>query len=90
LGIVEGRWPLIPSTRPFRREEWPVPKFQRIDALNPEKGWLVEYSQEAAGVGERPIRETYRDAKELMGLPKDSLLGYEAVEIVLTKLLSEG
>lgn len=90
LGIIWGRWPLIPSTRPFRREEWPVPKFQRIDALNPAKGWLVEYSQEVAGIGELPIRETYCDAKELMELPKDSLLGYEAVEIVLTKLLSEG
>lgn len=90
LGIIWGRWPLISSMRPFRREEWPVPKFHRIDALRPDKGWLVEYSSEAKGVGEQPIRETYCDAKELMGLPKDSLLGYGAVEIILTKLLSEG
>lgn len=88
LGIIEGRWPLVPSTRPFRREAWPVPKFQRIDALRPDKGWLVEYSSEDSGVGE-PIRETYCDAEELVGLPSDDLLGYGAVEIILTKLLSK-
>lgn len=89
LGIIWGKWPLIPSTRPFRREEWPVPKFRRTDALKPEKGWLVEYSQEVGGIP-APIRETYCDAKSLMGLFEDGDYGYEAIEIVLTRLLSEG
>jgi len=89
LGIILGEWPLIPSTRPFRREEWPVPKFQSIDPMNPSKGWLVEYRQEANG-WELPIRRTYHDAKDLVGLPEDGIDGYKAVEIVLTQLLSEG
>ncbi len=89
LGIIWGEWPLIPSTRPFRREEWPVPKFHRIDWGRPEKGWLVEYDQENDGRG-LPVREVYCDAKDLLGLPEDGVYGYEAVEIVLTQLLSEG
>lgn len=88
LGIIWGRWPLIPSTRPFRREEWPVPKFKRIDPLNPRRGWLVEYSQDDDGKG-LPICETLCDAGDLEGLPEDGVDGYEAVEIVLTHLLSE-
>jgi len=89
LGIIWGRWPLIPTTRPFRREEWPVPKFQSIDSLNPNKGWLVEYRQDADG-WELPMRRIYCDVKDLAGLPKDGVYGSEAIEIVLTQLLSEG
>ncbi|MEN4013073.1 MAG: immunity 26/phosphotriesterase HocA family protein [Bellilinea sp.] len=89
LGLIWGTWPLIPTTRPFRRQDWTVPKFQRIDALDPSRGWLVEYDQETSGL-DMPLREKYLDAVELAGLPKDSLLGYEAVELVLTKLLSNG
>ncbi len=88
LGILWGTWPLIPTTRPFRREEWPVPKFRSIDPLNPTRGWLVEYDQETSGL-DLPVRRIYCDAKDLEGLPEDGVSGYEAIEIVLTKLLSE-
>lgn len=88
LGIIWGRWPLIPSTRPFRREEWPVPKFHRIDSLNPNKGWLVEYRQDDDGRG-LPERETYVDIKDIAHLPRDATAGAGAVEITLTKILSE-
>jgi len=88
LGIRWGRWPLIPSTRPFRREEWPVPLFRQIDLGNPSKGWLVEYAQDTNGL-ELPIRRTYCNAKDLTGLPDDGVFGYEAIEILLTRLLSE-
>jgi len=87
LGIIWGKWPLIPSSRPFRREDWPVPKFRRIDCLNPAKGWLVEYGQNDTEFGV-PIREIRCDARDLEGLPEDGYDGYEAVEIALTKLLS--
>lgn len=88
LGIIWGKWPLIPSPRPFRREEWPVPQFKSIDSLNPHKGWLVEYSQENGGEA-IPVRRVYCDASDLKGLPHDGVYGYEAIENVLTKLLSE-
>lgn len=87
LGIVQGAWPLIPSTRPFQRAAWPVPTFHRIDSLDPTIGWRVEYSQDINGL-ERPLRETLCDARDLAGLPKDSLFGDKAIEAVLTKLLA--
>jgi hypothetical protein len=87
LGIIEGEWPLITSTRPFRREEWPVPKFGRIDALMPEKGWLVEYDPVKVGFGQ-VIRETRCRAEDVANLPKDGLYGAGAIEITLTKLLA--
>jgi hypothetical protein len=63
-------------------------KFMRIDALKPEKGWLVKYSQEIDGIS-LPVRETYCNASDLVGLPEDVTYGYEALEIALTKLLSK-
>ncbi|MGA7193539.1 MAG: immunity 26/phosphotriesterase HocA family protein [Anaerolineales bacterium] len=86
LGLLWGTWPLISSARPFQREEWPVPKFKRINSFKPSMGWLVEYRQDINGL-ERPTQETYCDAKELEGFPIDVLSGYEAIEIKLTKLL---
>jgi hypothetical protein len=89
LGITRGKWQLIPSTCLFRREEWPIPTFKRLDALKPEKGWLVEYSQDTDDVP-IPVRERYCNAMELLDIPDDGDYGYEAVEIVLTKRLAEG
>jgi len=86
LGIITGRWPLISSSRPFHREEWPVPKFSSIDAGNPSMGWIVEYRQDAQG-WELPMRRTYCPVNHLIGLPQDGVYGYEAIEILLTKLL---
>jgi hypothetical protein len=86
LGIIEGEWPLLHSTRPFHREAWPVPKFGRVDSLNPEVGWLVEYAQDALGMGD-VIRETRCRVQDLVGLPRDASANAGAVEVLLTKLL---
>ncbi len=83
---IPGLW-IEHGRRPFRREEWPVPRFQRPDRLNPRQGWLVEYSQEDSGAG-IPIREIYCDADDLVGLPEDGVYGFEALEIALTHILS--
>lgn len=88
LGIIQGRWPLIKSSRSFIRGEWPVPKFHRVDALDYSKAWLVEYSQDFSG-HDQPTRETRCLSSEVKGLPYDSLSGYGAIEIKLTHLLSE-
>lgn len=85
-GIITGSWPLIASSRPFHREEWPVPKFRSVDPSNPGYGWLVEYRQETNG-WELPSR-IYCSAEELVGLPQDGIYGYEAIENALTNLLS--
>ncbi len=86
LGIVNGRWPLIQSTRPFSREEWPIPKFGMEIADSNGKGYLREYEFDEAGHWNL-INERVVDAKEIMDLPEDSFWGGGAVEIHLTKLL---
>jgi len=88
LYLVEGKWPLIESDRPFQRQDWPVPQFARIDILNNEKGVLVEYDQDNSQMT-RPILETPCLAMDLVGLPQDVLAGAGAVEIKLTRLLVE-
>lgn len=87
LYILEGRWSLVASTRPFRRYEWPVPMFGRIDAITPEKGWLVEYDQEDTGIG-KVVREIRCRAEDIAHLPRDGVYGAGAVEAKLTQLLA--
>ena len=90
LGIIEGRWPLIASSRTFRREDWPLPKFARLDAVNSTRGWLVEYDYDIEGGGEgRILRQSRRTAEELEGSPRDGFSGAGAIEITLSKLLSK-
>jgi hypothetical protein len=86
LGIIEGRWPLITTTRPFERAEWPVPLFARIDLLDPTIGYVAEYSQES---GEY-VGTSVRDARSLVGMWWDALSMAGAVETILTQLLEQG
>lgn len=88
LGIINGRWPLIESTRPFSKEEWSIPKFGLEVSLLPGKGFIREYGQNDTGelilIKEEPV-----DAKDIVDLPEDSSMGDGAVEIRLTKLLCD-
>jgi len=88
LGIITDEWQLIPNGKPFVKSEWPVPKFQRIDALDTRIGYLVEYEQENPKFSE-PIRETICSSDDIHDLPKEKLSGSGAIEIILTKLLSK-
>lgn len=87
LGIIEGRWPLIDTTRAFNRSDWPVPIFGRLDALDPAHGWMTEYDQEDDGTG-AVIREVRCRAENLVNLPRDVDSGADAVGIRLSQLLS--
>lgn len=88
LGIINGSWPLIQSTRPFSREEWPVPKFGMEIPFSEGKGYIREYSFEDSGDW-KLIRESIVDSNEVVNLPKDSFMGAGFVEFRLTYLLSE-
>ncbi len=88
LGILNGNWPIIQSTRPFSKEEWPIPKFGKNISLLPEKGFIREYGEDQSGELVL-IRESVVDVHEINGLPKDGSLGGGAVEIRLTQLLDE-
>jgi hypothetical protein len=88
LGIFDGSWPLISSTRPFSREEWPVPEFGKKDLLIPGKGYIRRYEYNERG--ERTlIKQTVVDIKEIQGLPKDGVMGAGLVEFRLTDLLEQ-
>jgi hypothetical protein len=89
LGIITGRWPLIQSSSPFSREEWPVPKFGIAASLMPNKGIIREYDLNDFR-HQRLISEIVVDIKEIVGLPEDVEMGGGAIEIRLTKLLEGG
>lgn len=87
LGITNGEWPLIEAEKPFKREEWPVPKFYRIPSLSPGKAVVVEYDQNDQRIL-HPIREYLVPlSQDILKFPKNTSYGYEAVEIELDKLL---
>jgi hypothetical protein len=81
LGLINGEWPVVGKVPNWDRSKWLMPDFVRRDDLS-KKAWLVRYADDDPNriVGEYP---TDFDSS----LERDSLSGYGAVEIVLTKLL---
>jgi hypothetical protein len=81
LGLINSAWPILGKIPNWNRAKWPMPEFVRKDPLSG-KAWLVRRSDTNPGQidSERP---TDFDSH----LPQDSLSGYGAVEIKLTKLI---
>ena len=88
LGIINGNWPLIQSSRPFSKEEWPIPKFGMKISLVQRKGFIREYKQNEAG-DLILHRETVVAEEDILNLPTDSIMGGGAIEIKLTNLLKD-
>lgn len=87
LGIIKGQWPLIHESKPYKRNDWPVPLFHRILPLPEGKVVIVEYRQDYSGI-EPPIRETIAAIdEEILKFPKDVFSGSKAIEIKLSKML---
>lgn len=86
LGIIYGEWPLILAERPFNREDWPVPRFGRIDMFDPECGRITEYSQDDDGRA-LYIAETRVPVAEIASLPEAGTSGHKALEIRLSRLI---
>jgi hypothetical protein len=82
LGLINGAWPILGKIPNWNRTKWPMPEFVRKDPLCG-KAWLVRRSDTNPGQidSESP---TDFDCH----LQPDSLSGYGAVEITLTKLMS--
>ena len=84
LGLIEGEWPIVGESITWDRSGWPLPDFVRADR---EEGWAwkVVYSdKDLSPVSEEPCDISLADS-----LPRDSLAGSGAVELVLTHLLKE-
>lgn len=81
LGLLNGSWKIIGTVADWSRTDWPVPQFVRRDTLS-RKAWVVRYSDSDPNKIEA---ESPTDLE--CALTNDSLSGYGAVEIKLTKLL---
>jgi hypothetical protein len=82
LGLINGEWPIVGTVPNWNRSEWHMPDFVRRDPLGRRRPILVRHSDTD------PMRvEQEFPIDNDSGLETDSLSGYGAVEIKLTKLL---
>ncbi len=82
LGLLNGEWRVLGKVPNWNRTEWPMPDFVRRDPLGVLKPRLVRHSDVD------PLRvEAEYIINDDAGLTTDSMYGYGAVEIELTKLL---
>lgn len=80
LGLHNGSWPLIGRSEHWRREEWPMPVFGRMQLISG-VAFEVRYSDDDPG---KLLSERKCDPSKIAGLPKDGLSGSGAVESVLS------
>jgi hypothetical protein len=89
LGLINGRWPLITSSRVFARAAWPIPRFRRVNSLIPGMSTLVEYDQDATRMLLNTVRQQWVPTSDVADLPEEGLDGSGAVEIKLARLLQD-
>lgn len=82
LGLRNGEWTILGTAPNWNRSEWTIPDFARRDPLGRMKSWRVHYSD-----SDPSLREAEYPVEDDSGLATDSLYGYGAVEIELTKLI---
>lgn len=88
LGLLDGKWQRIGSTKGFVKAAWPIPAFGRIVRRpegNPEIAWRVEYDESLSISSARQTRITPQEARLL---PESGAAGSEYVESKLSKVLS--
>lgn len=83
LGLLNGTWPVLGESEGWKEEEWKMPPFVRVDE-HEGKAFLSIYDESTFEcVSEGPC-----DPALVEQYPYDRDMGYGAVEIRLTKLLS--
>ncbi|HEV7814429.1 MAG TPA: Imm26 family immunity protein [Janthinobacterium sp.] len=84
LGLINRRWPIIGQLDNWERGDWPMPPFiRRAELLK--RAWRANYLDADPGKLEREESIPYTT----QNLESDSLYGYGATEILLSKLLEE-
>jgi hypothetical protein len=84
LGLVNGSWLLLGNLPSWDRRNWPMPPFiRRAEQLK--LAWRAAYSESDPGKLEREESVPF----DTEGLESDSLYGYGATELLMTKLLTE-
>ena len=84
LGLINGQWQIIGQHENWKREDWPMIDFVRREEREIPVYYLVKYSDDDPS--KRPL-ETQITLEESIGLQTDSLSGFGAAEIKLSKLL---
>jgi hypothetical protein len=64
-----------------------MPRFGRVDAINPELGWITEYSQDDDG-SRVPIAETRCPVTAVTGLPEVGTASAGYIEVRLAMLIA--
>ncbi|MCW3098387.1 MAG: hypothetical protein JWL77_4005 [Chthonomonadaceae bacterium] len=87
LGLLEGIWMVIRSSEPWRREEWPMPDFGRVDPMDSTYAVRTTYNEDriTEAIDERRV-----SPEEARSLPEDGLFGDVALELYLNRLLPIG
>jgi hypothetical protein len=83
-GLHDGSWPVIGKLEGWRREDWPVPAFQRKDVVS---GAVRKVVYDDADPSEEASVEPI-EAGEADGLPKDGVQGAAGVSALLARRLS--
>lgn len=86
MGIKQDHWTILGKESAFRREDWPVPFFARVDAVDSTKGFLVKYDSENPD-HTKPLQEMKCDSEQLKDLPYDGLFGSVALEVKLDSII---
>lgn len=83
LGLIKGKWPVLGTCADWKRAEWPVPVFSRIDKIA-NVAWTIRYSDhDLTFVGEDRV-----DPALASRYPDDGLAGADAVGLRLARMLS--
>lgn len=82
LGLIRGTWPVVGQAGSWQRSAWPMPLFVRREGR---RAWLVYYADD------NPNRRVAEEPGPLQAsdLRSDSLFGFGAAEVVLTKALTQ-
>jgi len=87
LGLIEDGWPIIPNTGSWNRDEWPMPRFGRLDSFRRNRGYSVQYDENDPS---RRITEDPTTAECALRLPSDGLSGHIALQSILERYFTEG
>lgn len=85
IGIAKGDWKVVFPSRPWRREEWPIPAFRRVEPFT-DRILRVVYAE---GDLLTPVVELPVSPDEAAALPEDGSYGMGALEIRLTRILGD-
>lgn len=82
LGLLQGKWLTLGQHGPWKRDEWPLPKFCRHFDLDTQ-AYSVEYCDETL----EAVAEVAISDEICKRMPRDGLSGFGAIELALEKLI---